>query len=206
MEEVEPPRGEVEAQFLGTVLLGESIAPFRLLTTALAVIPAEGEAILDPEAAATAGHRHLAVWLRGIDAKWTAHCGKRSDGTPRMTLAQQLDHMRKLSMQLPASGLKVVYTGFGTLLSAVALDDPRLLVEHAAYWSAARTLEEARYLTTAIRARREQKRARSRRARAPEGCIALVWVYPAQTSPSATCHLPQDHPAGHAGAGGTRAE
>jgi hypothetical protein len=32
--EVEPPRGAVEAQFLRTVLLGESIAPFRLLTTA----------------------------------------------------------------------------------------------------------------------------------------------------------------------------
>jgi hypothetical protein len=27
---------------------------------------------------------------------------------------------------------------------------------------------------------------------------------PAQTSPIATCHLPHDHPAGHAGAGGTR--
>jgi hypothetical protein len=130
--EVEPPRGAVEAQFLRTVLLGDSIASFRLLTPALAVIPADREAILDPEAAAAAGYRHLASWLRGIDAKWIAHCGKRSDGTPRMTLAQQLDHMRKLSMQLGANGLKVVYTGSGTLLSAVALDDPRLLVEHAA--------------------------------------------------------------------------
>jgi hypothetical protein len=102
--EVEPPRGAVEAAFLRTVLMGESIAPFRLLTTALAVIPAEGAAILDPEAAATAGHRHLAAWLRDIDAKRIAHCGKRSDGTPRMTLAQQLDHMRKLSMQLGRVG------------------------------------------------------------------------------------------------------
>jgi hypothetical protein len=49
-------------------------------------------------------------------------------------------------MQLGVSGLKVVYAGSGTLLSAVALDDPRLLVEHAAYWAAARNLEEARYL------------------------------------------------------------
>jgi hypothetical protein len=135
---------------LRTVLLGESIAPFRLLTTALAVIPAEGEVLLDPATAAAAGHRHLAAWLRDIDAKWRAHCGRRADGTPRMTLGQQLDHMRKLSMQLSATGLKVVYTGSGTLLSAVSLDDPRLLVEHAAYWSAARSLEEARYLTAVL--------------------------------------------------------
>jgi hypothetical protein len=67
-----------------------------------------------------------------------------------MTLGQQLDHMRKLSTQLSATGLKVVYTGSGTLLSAVSLDDPRLLVEHAAYWSAARSLEEARYLTAVL--------------------------------------------------------
>jgi SAM-dependent methyltransferase len=148
--EVEPPRGAIEAQFLRTVLMGENIGPFRLLATALAVIPAEGEALLDAAAAANAGHRHLAAWLRDIDAKWRAHCGRREDGTPRMTLTQQLDHMRKLSMQLRAGGLKVVYTGSGTLLSAVTLDDPGLLVEHAAYWVAARSIEEAGYLTAIV--------------------------------------------------------
>ena len=151
--EVDPPRGAVEIQFLRMILLGESIAPFRLLTTALAVVPAEGEAIFDPASASTAGYRHLAAWLRDTDAKWIAHCGKRADGRPRIALGQQLDHMRKLSLQLRASGLKVVYTGSGTLLSAVALDDPRLLVEHAAYWAAARNLEEARYLTAILNSR-----------------------------------------------------
>jgi hypothetical protein len=67
-----------------------------------------------------------------------------------MSLGQQLDHMRKLSTQLGTNGLKVVYTGSGTLLSAVSLDDPRLLVEHAAYWAAARSLDEARYLTAVL--------------------------------------------------------
>jgi SAM-dependent methyltransferase len=36
---VEPPRGPVEAQFLRPLLLGETIAPFRLLDPALCVVP-----------------------------------------------------------------------------------------------------------------------------------------------------------------------
>jgi hypothetical protein len=166
---------------LRTVLLGESIAPFRLLTTALAVIPAADGALLDPAGAATAGHRHLSAWLRDIDAKWRAHCGKRADGTPRMTLGQQLDHMRKLSMQLSATGLKVVYTGSGTLLSAVALDDPRLLVEHAAYWAAARNLEEARYLTAVLNSQTVLARVipmQPRGWRDPRHFDNLVWELP----------------------------
>jgi len=143
---VDPPHGAVELQFLRPLLLGETVAPFRLLTPALAVIPVEGEAILDAAAAANLGHRHLAAWLRDIDAKWAAHCSKRQDGRPRMTLAQQLDHMRKLSSQLSATGMKVVYNKAGTLLSAATLDDPRVVVDHKAYWAVARSIEEARYL------------------------------------------------------------
>jgi hypothetical protein len=63
-----------------------------------------------------------------------------------MTLKQQLDHMRKLSLQLPATGIKVVYAGSGTLLNAAALDDPHTVVEHGAYWASARSIEEAGYL------------------------------------------------------------
>ncbi len=40
--QVTPPAGPVEVEFLRPLLLGESVAPFRLLDTALAVIPVEG--------------------------------------------------------------------------------------------------------------------------------------------------------------------
>ncbi len=117
---VDPPRGPVEAEFLRPVLLGETIAPFRILSPVLSVIPASGGMVLDAAAAANAGHRHLGVWLRDAEAKWIAHCKKGADGTPRMTLKQRLDHMRTLSAQLSATGVKVVYTKAGTLLGVVS--------------------------------------------------------------------------------------
>lgn len=149
---VDPPRGAVESEFLRPLILGESVAPFRLLRTALAVIPVRRQNIFDAGAAADAGFRHLAMWMREIDHKWQEHCNKRLEGSPRMTLIEQLDHMRKLSMQLPPSRLRVVYNKAGTRLSAAVSDDERAIVDTMAYWTAARNLEEARYLTAILNA------------------------------------------------------
>ena len=129
---VTPPSGPVENTFLRPLLLGESIAPYRLLTPALAVIPVDGKVILDAEAAASGGHRHLASWLRDIEAKWAAHASRRADGAPRTTLLQQIDHMGKLSHQLNISGTKVVYTKAGTLLSSSIMEDMTIIVDHKA--------------------------------------------------------------------------
>lgn len=179
--EVEPPRGPVEVEFLRPLLLGESIAPFRLLAPALAVVPVEGDVLLDSAAAADAGHRRLAAWLRDIEAKWQAHCSKGADGKPRMTLVQQIDHMRKLSMQLPGNGLKVVYNKAGTLLSAATVDEERLLVDHKAYWAPARTCEEARYLTAILNSSIVLQRVipmQPRGWRDPRDFDNLVWELP----------------------------
>jgi hypothetical protein len=43
-----------------------------------------------------------------------------------------------------------VYTKAATLLSAAVLDDPSVIVDHKAYWTVARTIEEARYLTAIV--------------------------------------------------------
>jgi len=134
----------------------------------------------DP-AAANAGHRHLAAWLRDTEAKWIARCSKGADGTPRMTLTQQLDHMRKLSAQLSATGVKVVYTKAGTLLGAAVLDDPRVVVDHKAYWAAARDMEEAHYLIAILNSATVLNRVipmQSRGWRDPRDFDNLVWELP----------------------------
>ena len=123
---MEPPRGPVETEFLRPLLLGNGIAPYRLLSPALAVLPLAEEGILTAATAADWGYRHVAAWMRDIEAKWQLHCSERADGTPRMTLTEQIDHMRNLSKRLDVKGTTVVYAGSGTLLNAAIVDEQLL--------------------------------------------------------------------------------
>ena len=147
---VQPPNGPVEARFLRQLVLGESVAPFRLLPTVTAVIPLDGAQLLDAAKAADAGHRHLAAWLRNIEAKWASHSNKGADGKPRMTLLARLDHQRTLTVQSEPRKLRVAYSASGTRLSAVALSSSDYVIEHAAYWAEAQTPNEARYLASIL--------------------------------------------------------
>src|SRR5208337_2497898 len=67
---VEPPHGTVEIEFVRTVLLGESIAPFRILSTPSCVLPIHGREVMNSRGATEAGFRRLAAWLRDIEEKW----------------------------------------------------------------------------------------------------------------------------------------
>lgn len=176
-----PPTGPVEAQFLHPVLLGESLAPFRLLETVLAVIPAEGRTVLDAHTAAHAGHRHLAAWLRDAEGKWASLASRKGDGSLRMTLRQRIDHMRGLSLQLVAPGPKVAYTKAGTLLSAAIVEDPRVVIDHMAYWAPVRSVDEARFLCTIINSDTALQRVipmQPRGWRDPRHFDKLIWELP----------------------------
>jgi hypothetical protein len=178
---VEASRGAVETDFLRPVLLGESIAPFRLLRPALAVVPATAEILLDAATAADSGYRHLATWMRDIEGKWTTHCRRGADGLPRMTLKERLDFGKGLSRQLPVGGLKVVYVASGTALSSATTDEGGIIVEHGAYWSAVRSLDEARYLTALLNSGIVVPRIVSmqpRGAGGPRHFDKLVWELP----------------------------
>jgi SAM-dependent methyltransferase len=147
---VQPPHGPVEIEFVRTVLLGESIAPFRLLSMPNCVVPVHGREVMDSKAAADGGFRRLAAWMRDIEGKWGGLAAKQVNGDLRMTLRRRIDHMHGLSAQLTTSPTRVVYAKAGTLLAACILTDATALVDHMAYWTPARTMAEARYLTAIL--------------------------------------------------------
>ncbi|MCX7684494.1 MAG: N-6 DNA methylase [Acetobacteraceae bacterium] len=150
---VDPPEGPVELPWLRPVVLGESLAPFRLLSTALAVLAVDDRGRPVGEARARIeGSPGLAEWLRRTEALWAEHAARGRDGRPKMTLWDRLDFQCNFSRQFPIPPLRVVYAKAGTLMAACILQDGRAVVEHAAYWAPARDEEEARYLTALLNA------------------------------------------------------
>ena len=143
---VEPPRGTVEREFLRPVLLGESIAPFRILTPLQGVIPWDEEArqLLDADRATDLGYSHLAEWLGRTEALWEAH--RPSD----MSFLEQCDYYGKLSCQFPIAPIRVVYTKAGTNLAAAYLERHSAVIDHKLYWMAAESVDEARFLCSVL--------------------------------------------------------
>lgn len=178
---VEPPRGPVEKEFLHPVLLGESLAPFRLLRPATAVIPLDGGTLLDAKDAASRNYRGLAAWLRDIEAKWSEHSNKDAHSKPRMTLRQRLDHQRGLTMQAAGAKLRIVYAASGTLPAAVVVDEPSAFVEHKAYWATVRSADEGSYLAAIINAEASRARIAAMQSRGQGGARDfdnLIWELP----------------------------
>jgi hypothetical protein len=122
-----------------------------MLATVTAVIPMIQGRIVDSAAARTFGHRHLSGWLADIEKKWAAQANKAPDGTPRMTLSAQIDHLRKLTGQANAASTdRVLYSKAGTRLSAALLRGPDAIVDTKAYWASVQSLEEGHYLIAVL--------------------------------------------------------
>lgn len=124
--------GRVEAEFLRSLYLGESIAPYRLVDPPLAVIPwdAHRGRLLDRDGARAAGYLHLAAWLTEVEDLWTHHGKRQEPITPR------LDYFHQLSAQMPLAPVRVVYAASGTQPAAAVLRGAAGVVEHKLYWAA----------------------------------------------------------------------
>lgn len=178
---VEPPEGPVERAFLRRIALGESVAPYRLLDLVTGVVPLENGAILTSTSAEAHGHRGLAAWLRYAEAKWNEHSNKTADEAPRVTLAQSLNHLQKLTAQSARSPVRVVYPASGTRLSACWLEDDDVIVDKDAYWAVANSIEEAAYVAAILNSAIVLDRVRDLQPvgqRDPRHFDNLVWTLP----------------------------
>jgi SAM-dependent methyltransferase len=139
--------GVVESIFIRPAYLGESIAPFRVLSAPEAVIPFDGTSLMDGASERIDRYQGLADWWREAEAIWEAH--RSSD---KRTLIEQIDYMKQLSAQFPIAPWRVVYTASGNTLAAAVLRDPAGVIEHKLYWARAETRPEAQYLAAILNA------------------------------------------------------
>jgi hypothetical protein len=144
------------------VVLGETLAPFRLLPSAaetVAVLPVLPDGtVIDAGRAEREGHRALAAWLRDVEGKWAAHTSKDDVGQPTMTISDRLDFQRNLSRQLPTPNVRIAYAKAGTLFAAALLQGSPAIVDHMAYWAPARSLDEGFYLLALLNSDRLRQR------------------------------------------------
>jgi hypothetical protein len=143
---VAPLRGQVEKEFLRPLLLGESIAPFRVLEPATAIIPwsTESKRLLDSDAALAEDYPNLAGWLRKAERLWSEH----SSGG--MTLIGRWNYHNELVRQFPIAGRRVTYAASGSIPAACVVRDGRAVIEHKLYWLPATSDEEAAFLSSIL--------------------------------------------------------
>ena len=112
--------GVVESIFIRPAYLGESIAPFRVLSVPEAVIPFDGTTLMDGASERIDRYGGLADWWRG-----RRRSGKAHRSSEKRTLIEQIDYMKQLSAQFPIAPWRVVYTASGNTLAATVIRTPR---------------------------------------------------------------------------------
>lgn len=139
---VPPLRGNIESDFLRSLYLGESIAPFRVLLPILAVVPWDDEQkqLLTTAKAQSHGYVHLAGWLTKAERILS------QVGSGKRTLLEQLDYYGQLSAQFPIAPLRAVYSKAGTLPAAALIFDDKGVIENKLYWAKVNNQSEGRYL------------------------------------------------------------
>lgn len=139
--------GVVESIFIRPAYLGESVAPFRPLSVAEAVIPYDGTTLMDGASDRIDRYPGLADWWRGAEALWNANRSSK-----RRSLIEQVDYLHQLSAQFPVPSERVVYTKAGNSLAAAIVRDDDAVIDHKLYWTRAETRAEAQYLTAILNA------------------------------------------------------
>jgi hypothetical protein len=157
--------GAVEKKFLYPLLLGESVAPFRLLQSVEAIIPwdAKAKRLLDAQAALRDGQSSLAEWIGKAEALWKKY------GRKRMTLSERLDKFHALATQMPPAPLRVVYSASGTMPAACILSDSKAVAEHALYWTSPDMESSAKFLAAVLNSEALRRRIESLQARGQWG-------------------------------------
>ena len=137
--------GRVEREFLKPVLLGESIAPFRLLKRFEAVIPVTSSgAMLDASSAQGRGFDDLSRWLRKAEEIW-----RRRNKDQKLSISERWNYHGELTAQFPQKQLQIVYAASGMNPAACVLEGD-FIIEHKLYWYATTCRREADFLSAIL--------------------------------------------------------
>ena len=153
----------VEAEFIRSILFGESILPYRVFRPFEGVLPVTpaGE-VLNSVTAANRGLTGLYDWMHAAEAVWDQY------RTSSESLAEQFNHHGKLASQFPIPQLRVVYAKAGTLPAACLVRDDAI-IDHMLYRASPRSETEGYYLTAILNSETSRSRVAKMQARGQFG-------------------------------------
>lgn len=168
----------VEAEFIRSIMKGESILPYRIFQPLEGVIPTlpDGTAI-DAKAAFARGLSELGGWLSECEAAWILN---RSEST-KGDLIAQFNYFGKLSAQYPIAPIRVAYAKAGSQLASCIITDKISVIDTSLYWFAADSRKEAEYLTAILNSETTRSRAEKYQARGQFGARhfdKVIWNLP----------------------------
>jgi SAM-dependent methyltransferase len=167
--------GNVERQFVRAMHTGETVLPYRLLDTLRAVIPWDGQRLLDGSDERLASFPGLADWWLRAESAWNDN-----RSSVALSLRQRLDYQRTLSQQFPIPQFRVVYSASGMYLAAAIVRGDSI-IEHKLYWGTASSLDEARYLEAILNSEVLTRRVRPLQTRGehnPRDYDKYIWQLP----------------------------
>ena len=131
------------------ILIGDSVLPFCLRGDVRAVIPWDGTELLAGSREEIEAYPGLAAWWRNAERLFIRH---RSE-TTTLDLIGQIDYQSKLTTQFPLGEHRIAYTGRGEIVTAARVSDPDAVIDHALYWAAFDSADEALYVVGVINTR-----------------------------------------------------
>lgn len=140
-KDIEDLHGTVESQFIFDVILGTSVAPFRIIDGQRCALPLKNGKLLHEEAL-LAEAPLMAGWWKTVSETWDKHKGK-----SQLSIIDQLDYQSKLTKQLPPPAYRVVYTKSGSNLCAAFDTTGTQLIENKLYWLPVSSVPEGHFLT-----------------------------------------------------------
>lgn len=143
-------------RYVKTMLVGTSIAAFRVFDPGLAVVPWVGGELVDGSNPKIDTDPGLAAWWRAAEAAWEKN---KSSGS-KMTLTDRVNFQRTLRNQFPIPAHRVVYTKAGSNLVAARVSDPTAIIDHKLYWAPVGSPDEAWYLSAILNSATLQERVR----------------------------------------------
>lgn len=167
--------GTVERQFVRHSLVGDSVLPFLVRSSAHeAVIPWDGTTLEKTTGERLDLYPGLASWWRSATAAWENNKVAGSS----LSLLDRIDYQRGLRDQLPGPAIRVVYSASGMYLAAGVLTDVDAVIEHKLYWGAVASVDEATYLVTILNSNALLRRIQPLQARGehnPRDFDKYVW-------------------------------